>query len=40
MSIGSDFHSEDGIHPEIGLINEHLSLSDNILDKIINNLYY
>jgi len=37
-TIGSDFHNKDGIHPEIGLINEELYLDDNTILNIINNL--
>lgn len=37
-TIGSDFHNKDGIHPEIGLINENINLSNNIIDTIVNNL--
>ena len=38
VTIGSDFHSEDGIHPKIGLINEGLNLSDETIENIIKNL--
>ena len=38
VTIGSDFHKKDGIHPEIGLINEEINLSNKIVEKIINNL--
>jgi len=34
-TVGSDFHNKDGIHPEIGLINEKLNIN---YDEIINNL--
>jgi hypothetical protein len=34
-TIGSDFHNHDGIHPEIGLINENIYLSDDILNNIM-----
>lgn len=37
-TVGSDFHNHDGIHPEIGLINEQLDLDYNP-DDIINNLF-
>lgn len=33
ITIGSDFHTKDNIHPLIGLINEDLKLSDNIIEK-------
>lgn len=38
MTIGSDFHNSDGIHPEIGLINEEMNLSDEEIERIINSL--
>lgn len=34
-TIGSDFHNKDGIHPEIGLINEEFSFNDNTIEDII-----
>ena len=37
-TIGSDFHKNDGIHSDIGLINEDIVLNDNELNYIINNL--
>lgn len=37
-TIGSDFHTDDGIHPTIGLIGEDLHLSNSDIDKIINSL--
>lgn len=37
-TISSDFHCKDGIHPEIGLINEQIKLSEDEIIKIINNL--
>lgn len=37
-TIGSDFHRRDGIHPDIGLINEKLDLSDGDIDSIIDNI--
>lgn len=37
-TIGSDFHNKDGIHPEIGLINEDLNLDDGIMGNIIDKL--
>lgn len=36
-TIGSDFHKNDGIHSDIGLINEDIVLNDNELNSIINN---
>lgn len=38
VTIGSDFHKKDGIHPEIGLKNEGLNLSDETIENIIKNL--
>lgn len=38
VTIGSDFHRKDGSHPEIGLINEKIDLSEEIMNKIINDL--
>ena len=38
VTIGSDFHNKDGIRPEIGFINEKLSLDTVVLENIINNL--
>ena len=37
-TIGSDFHSKDGIHPEIGLTNENIELTDETIENIISNL--
>lgn len=37
-TIGSDFHSDDGIHPDIGLINEELYLNKIDVDSIIKRL--
>ena len=37
-TIGSDFHKYDNIHPDIGLINEDIKLSNEDIDTIINNL--
>lgn len=37
-TIGSDFHNKDGIHPDIGLINENLNISAAEIKKIINYL--
>lgn len=38
VTIGSDFHHNDNIHPNIGLINEEVDLSDDVLENIISNL--
>ena len=37
-TIGSDFHKNDAIHSDIGLVNEDIVLNDNELNSIINNL--
>lgn len=37
-TIGSDFHCSDGIHPEIGLLNENILLSDEAIKDIIGNI--
>lgn len=37
-TIGSDFHNDDGIHPNIGLIGEAISLNDNDIENILNKL--
>jgi len=37
-TIGSDFHNSDGIHAEIGLINENLRLGNEAIKIIIDNL--
>lgn len=37
-TIGSDFHTKDNVHPEIGLINENLNISNNELETIIKNI--
>ena len=38
ITIGSDFHKNDGIHSDIGLINEDIVLNDNEINSIIDNL--
>ena len=38
ITIGSDFHKYDNVHPDIGLINEEIKLSDKEIDTIINNI--
>ena len=37
-TIGSDFHNKDDFHPVVGLVNEDIDLSDNEIEKIVNNL--
>lgn len=37
-TIGSDFHSKDGIHPEIGFKNNEIQLSDDTTAQIIRNI--
>ena len=38
VTIGSDFHNEDGIRPQIGLINERLNLNDEDVNNIIEDI--
>ena len=38
ITIGSDFHSKDNIHPTIGLINEKLNITEKELNEIIKNV--
>lgn len=40
VTIGSDFHNKDGIHPTIGFLNEDLNVSSKEIDEILNNLNY
>ena len=37
-TIGSDFHKNDGIHSDIGLVNEDIKLNENEINSIIDNL--
>lgn len=37
VTVGSDFHNKDGIHPEIGLQNEELIISNEDMKNIIKN---
>ena len=37
-TIGSDFHMLDGIHPEIGLIEESINITESDLNEILDNL--
>ena len=37
-TIGSDFHKNDGIHSDIGLINEDIKLNENEINSIIGSL--
>ena len=37
-TVGSDFHKNDAIHSDIGLVNEDIVLNDNELNYIIDNL--
>ena len=37
-TIGSDFHKDDGVHPDIGLVNEDIKLNDNEINSIIDKL--
>lgn len=38
VTVGSDFHSKCGLHPQIGLIDEKINLSENEMIDIISNL--
>lgn len=38
VTIGSDFHKKDDIHPEIGFTNWNINISNEEIDKIINNI--
>ncbi len=38
ITIGSDFHNKDGLHPVIGLLGEDIELSENEIDEILNNI--
>ena len=38
-TIGSDFHNKDGVHPQIGLINENIDLNDEVCEYIVKKLY-
>ena len=38
VTVGSDFHRKDGMHPEIGFINTDFKLKDEVIDEIIRNL--
>ena len=38
ITIGSDFHSEDGIRPVIGFVNDDLNISDDDIELIIKNI--
>ena len=38
VTVGSDFHKKDGIHPEIGFVNTKFMLNDNVIYDIITNI--
>lgn len=38
VTVGSDFHNKDGLRPEIGFVNTDFNLSENVINKIIENL--
>lgn len=38
VTIGSDFHTKDGMRPEIGFPNDEFTLNDNTIDEIISNI--
>ena len=40
VTIGSDFHNQDGIRPEIGLIHEDINMNDDDVEKIVNFLLH
>ena len=37
-TIGSDFHNKDGVHPEIGLIQEDIHLEQEVIQHLIQDL--
>ena len=39
VTVGSDFHRMDNIHPKVGLICGDLNLDEKIKNEIIKNLY-
>lgn len=38
VTVGTDFHKKDDLHPEIGFANIDFKLEDNVIDEIINNI--
>lgn len=38
VTIGTDFHKKDGLRPEIGFVNCNMSLIDEEVKKILNNI--
>lgn len=38
VTVGTDFHNSDGIRPEIGFVNKKIELTEDEIDKIIENL--
>lgn len=38
VTIGSDFHNKDGLHPVIGLLGEDIDIFKNEIDEILNNI--
>lgn len=38
VTVGTDFHNSDGIRPEIGFANKRIELTEDEIDKIIENL--
>lgn len=38
VTIGSDFHNKDGLHPVIGLLGEDIDLPENEIAEILNNI--
>lgn len=38
VTIGSDFHNKDNIHPVIGLLNEDIDITESEIDEVLNNI--
>lgn len=38
VTIGSDFHNKDELHPGIGFVNTNFKLEDKVVDEIISNI--
>ena len=38
VTIGSDFHSFDNIHPTIGLTNENININENDINVLLKKL--
>ena len=35
VTIGSDFHNKDGLHPIIGLLGEKITISEDYIDSLL-----